>query len=189
MNWLLLRRGDGRVQLAWGLHLMGLVPLVLWLEWVGMPVWAYLLAVYLGTALLKIRTFLEHRAHEAFRARTVIIEDRGPLSYLFLNNNFHVVHHMHPAVPWYELPATLCQPARALPAPQRGLRLSQLWPDHPAISVARERPGAASDLASAAGRRGAGSALAPPRGRLWRRIATEVIRARLFLLAFVIRFG
>lgn len=100
-----LRAGEGRVLLAWGLHLIGLVPVLLWLQWVGMPVWAYLLAVYLGTALLKIRTYLEHRAHEAFRARTVVIEDRGPLSYLFLNNNFHVVHHMHPAVPWYELPA------------------------------------------------------------------------------------
>ncbi|MDZ4310633.1 MAG: fatty acid desaturase [Cypionkella sp.] len=101
----LLRSGDGRVLLAWGLHLIGLVPLLLWLQWVGMPIWAYLLAVYLSTALLKIRTYLEHRAHEAFRARTVIIEDRGPLSYLFLNNNFHVVHHMHPNVAWYELPA------------------------------------------------------------------------------------
>ena len=70
----------------------------------AMPVWAYLLAVYLGTALLKIRTYLEHRAHEAARARTVIIESRGPFSLLFLNNNFHVVHHMHPAVPWYKLP-------------------------------------------------------------------------------------
>ena len=101
----LLRAGEGRVLLAWGLHLIGLVPVLLWLQWLGMPVWAYLLAVYLGTGLLKIRTYLEHRAHEAFRARTVVIEDRGPLSYLFLNNNFHVVHHMHPAVPWYELPA------------------------------------------------------------------------------------
>ena len=101
----LLRAGDGRVLLAWGLHLIGLVPLLLWLQWVGMPIWAYLVAVYLGMALLKIRTYLEHRAHEAFRARTVVVEDRGPLSYLFLNNNFHVVHHMHPAVPWYELPA------------------------------------------------------------------------------------
>lgn len=101
----LLRAGDGQVLLAWGLHLIGVVPLLLWLQWVGMPIWAYLLAVYIGTALLKIRTFLEHRAHVAFRARTVVVEDRGPLSYLFLNNNFHVVHHMHPAVPWYELPA------------------------------------------------------------------------------------
>jgi fatty acid desaturase len=70
-----------------------------------MPVWAYLVAAYVGTALLKIRTYLEHRAHEAARARTVIIESRGPFSLLFLNNNFHVVHHMHPAVAWYKLPA------------------------------------------------------------------------------------
>ena len=35
----------------------------------------------------------------------MIIEDRGPLALLFLNNNLHVVHHAHPAVPWYRLPA------------------------------------------------------------------------------------
>ena len=35
----------------------------------------------------------------------MIIEDRGPLALLFLNNNLHVVHHMHPNVPWYRLPA------------------------------------------------------------------------------------
>jgi len=71
----------------------------------GMPVWAFLLAVWLGHGLLKIRTFLEHRAHVTARARTVIIEDRGPLALLFLNNNFHAVHHMHPSVPWYRLPS------------------------------------------------------------------------------------
>ena len=37
--------------------------------------------------------------------RSVIIEDRGLLAFLFLNNNLHVVHHMHPAVSWYRLPA------------------------------------------------------------------------------------
>ncbi len=98
-------RGDRRVILAWALHVPGLVLVFGWLwAMAAMPVWAYLLAVYLGTALLKIRTYLEHRAHEAARARTVIIESRGPFSLLFLNNNFHVVHHMHPAVPWYKLP-------------------------------------------------------------------------------------
>jgi len=54
--------------------------------------------------VLKIRTFLEHQAHERARGRTVIIEDRGPLAFLFLNNNLHVVHHMHPKLPWYRLP-------------------------------------------------------------------------------------
>lgn len=99
-------KGDRRVMLAWALHLPGLALVIGWLVAVGlMPIWAYVLAAYLGMALLKIRTFLEHRAHEAARARTVIIESRGPLSLLFLNNNFHVVHHMHPAVPWYKLPA------------------------------------------------------------------------------------
>jgi fatty acid desaturase len=102
----LIRRGDRRVMLAWVLHVPGLALVLLWLWTVGsMPVWAYLLAAYLGWSLLKIRTYLEHRAHEAARARTVIIESRGPLALLFLNNNFHVVHHMHPGVAWYRLPA------------------------------------------------------------------------------------
>ncbi len=102
----LILRGDRRVALGWGMHLAGMVPVVWWLLAVGtMPAWAYLLAAYLGWSLLKIRTYLEHRAHDAARARTVVIESRGPLSLLFLNNNFHVVHHMHPATAWYRLPA------------------------------------------------------------------------------------
>lgn len=92
------------VRRAWLLHLAGLVPLALWLSVAPMPWWAYLASAYVGHALLKIRTFLEHRAHEAARARTVVVEDRGPLALLYLNNNLHVVHHMHPAVPWYRLP-------------------------------------------------------------------------------------
>ena len=92
-------RGD------WVRHLLGLVPVLVWLWFAAMPFWAYLLATWIGHGLLKIRTFLEHRAHEAARARTVIVEDRGPLSILFLNNNFHAVHHMHPQVAWYHLPA------------------------------------------------------------------------------------
>lgn len=101
----LIRRGQRGVLAAWVLNLIGLIPVLVWLHWAGMPIPGYLLAIYLAMALLKIRTFLEHRAHETFRARTVIIEDRGPLALLFLNNNFHVVHHMHPAVPWYRIPA------------------------------------------------------------------------------------
>jgi fatty acid desaturase len=99
-----LLAGEGRIWLAYALHLGGVILVLGFVAWMGMPLWAYLLAVYLGTALLKIRTFLEHRAHELSRARTVIVEDRGPLSYLYLNNNFHVVHHCMPALPWYELP-------------------------------------------------------------------------------------
>ena len=106
----LIRQGDRPVIVGWWMHLAGLALVAIWLLTAGtMPVWAYLIAVYLALALLRIRSFLEHRAHEMCRSRTVVIEDRGPLSLLFLNNNFHVVHHMHPTVPWYDLPALYAQ--------------------------------------------------------------------------------
>lgn len=104
-EWKLLRNGAPGVRRDWTLHAFGLVPVALWLSSAAMPWWGYLVAAWIGHALLKIRTYLEHRAHETARARTVVIEDRGPLALLFLNNNLHVVHHMHPAVPWYRLPA------------------------------------------------------------------------------------
>lgn len=69
-----------------------------------LPLWAYAVAAYLGLSLLKLRTFLEHQAHERASGRSVIIEDRGFFALLFLNNNLHVVHHMHPQVAWHALP-------------------------------------------------------------------------------------
>jgi fatty acid desaturase len=103
-DWRAARAGDRRVVEGWLAHIPA-VALVLAVVTVSpMPVWAYLAAAYLGLSLLKIRTFLEHQAHEKARGRTVIVEDRGPLALLFLNNNLHVVHHMHPRVPWYRLP-------------------------------------------------------------------------------------
>ena len=105
-DWRLLRAGAPGIAWAWALHGLGLVPVLAWVIWLSpMPLWAYLTAVYLGHGILKIRTYLEHRAHEAAPARTVIIEDRGPLAFLFLNNNLHAVHHARPGVAWYRLPA------------------------------------------------------------------------------------
>lgn len=101
-----MRAGDRAVARAWGLHLLGAAPVLGWLAATGaMPLWAYLAAAYLGHSLLKIRTFLEHRAHERARGRSVVIEDRGPLALLFLNNNLHAVHHAHPQIAWYRLPS------------------------------------------------------------------------------------
>lgn len=102
----LIRAGDTSVLRAWVWHIPAIGLVLWWVVAVGqMPFWAFVLSTYAGHSILKIRTFLEHRAHEAARARTVIIEDRGPLAFLFLNNNLHVVHHMHPKVAWYRLPA------------------------------------------------------------------------------------
>ena len=106
----LIRGGDRRVLLGWLWHLPALGLVLWWMAAVAqMPVWLWLLATYAAHAVLKIRTFLEHQAHERARGRTVIIEDRGPLALLFLNNNLHVVHHMHPRVPWYRLPGLYWQ--------------------------------------------------------------------------------
>jgi len=103
-DWRAIRQGDWAVLQAWLIHIPAVVPVLLWVIWAPMPVWAYLIAAYVGFSILKIRTFLEHRAHERASGRTVVIEDKGPLALIFLNNNLHVVHHMHPKVAWYRLP-------------------------------------------------------------------------------------
>ena len=99
-----IRNGNRRVLNGWLWHIPAVGIVLFWLlGFADMPIWAYLCAAYLGLSLVKIRTFLEHRAHERAGARTVIIEDRGFLSFLFLNNNLHAVHHAFPQVPWYRL--------------------------------------------------------------------------------------
>ena len=98
------RQGHPGVVRGWLLHLPAASLVLAAVVVAPMPLWAYLLAVYLGLGLIKIRTFLEHRAHKAVRARTAIVEDGGPLAWLFLNNNLHAVHHAHPGVPWFRLP-------------------------------------------------------------------------------------
>jgi len=51
-----------------------------------------------------VRAFLEHRAEEAPEARSVINEAGLFWRLLFLNLNYHLVHHDLPRVPWYGLP-------------------------------------------------------------------------------------
>lgn len=100
-----VKQGNWQVALDWIVHIPGVV-LVLWLVSLSsVSIWMYLAACYFALSILKIRTFLEHRAHERASGRSVVVEDRGILALLFLNNNFHVVHHMHPNVSWYRLPA------------------------------------------------------------------------------------
>lgn len=95
----------GAIRRAWLLHVAGLVPVGFWLSQASVPLPAYLAAAYAGFSILKIRTYLEHRAHGLVRGRTVIVEGQGILSLLFLNNSLHAVHHARPNAPWYRLPA------------------------------------------------------------------------------------
>lgn len=102
-----LAGGDRRHLAAWFLHVLGCVPVLLWVALVcDMPVVAYLLLfVYPGISLTLLRSFAEHRARPMVGERTGIVESGPLLSLLFLNNNLHRVHHDHPGAAWYRLPA------------------------------------------------------------------------------------
>ncbi len=97
--------GNRSVLRDWLLHLAGMVLMLVWMtRYAAMPGWAYAVSAYAGLSVLKVRTFLEHRAHDLARGRSVIVEGGGLLPFLFLNNNLHYVHHAKPKVPWYRLP-------------------------------------------------------------------------------------
>lgn len=51
-----------------------------------------------------IRSFYEHKPAPEAAHRTVINESTGPLSWLYLNLNLHLVHHDLPGLPWYHIP-------------------------------------------------------------------------------------
>lgn len=97
--------GRRHVIRAYVMHGLGVLPVLYWLAAFGeISAGAYLLACYGGISVLKVRTFLEHQAHENSNGRTVIIEDGGFFAFLFLNNNLHALHHEDPGLPWFELP-------------------------------------------------------------------------------------
>lgn len=115
-----IRGGDRRIARDWALHLAGLVLVGIWIAVAAIPLWAYVLSAYLGMSVLKIRTFLEHRAHEDAPGRTVVVEHGGVLGFLFLYNNLHIVHHTKPRVPWYRLPALYAAEREAFLARNHG---------------------------------------------------------------------
>ena len=100
-----IARGDPKVARAWALHLIGCALVIAWLWRCGVDPFGYALACYGGLSLINLRSFLEHRAEERVSGRSAIVEDRGPLALLYLNNNLHAVHHAHPTMPWAAIPA------------------------------------------------------------------------------------
>ncbi|HGM5488462.1 TPA: fatty acid desaturase [Serratia fonticola] len=96
--------GDWRTLTMWLVHVTLLLALLAWLQTQGISVAFYLLAVsYPALGLTKIRSFYEHRAVEAPQARSIINEAAWPWRLLFLNLNYHLVHHDLPGLPWYGL--------------------------------------------------------------------------------------
>ena len=51
-----------------------------------------------------LRPFLEHRWGERPYERIASVESTLPMGLLWLWNNLHIVHHLHPTMPWYDIP-------------------------------------------------------------------------------------
>jgi fatty acid desaturase len=100
-----IRTGDRQGLWSWMLHLAALAVLLRWLEHrCGIPPLAFLAgASYPALSISAIRSFHEHRVALDPAQRSVINEAAWPWRLLFLNNNFHAVHHDLPGVPWFAL--------------------------------------------------------------------------------------
>lgn len=96
--------GDKPAIAMWLIHIGLLAALSCWLNHLGFsPLWWVLAVSYPALALTKVRSFYEHRAADAPLARSVNNEAAWPWRLLFLNLNYHSVHHDLPGLPWYGL--------------------------------------------------------------------------------------
>ncbi len=102
-----VRRNEPGRRRIWAQHIVGVAAILAWVIVVAqMPLWLYLAGfVYAGGALTRIRSFAEHRFADRHEERTAIVEHGGLLGVLYLNNHLHVLHHLRPAIAWYDLPA------------------------------------------------------------------------------------
>jgi fatty acid desaturase len=101
----LLHTGRSAWQM-WAAHLLSVGALLTLVEqYSAISALQYLFLVSLpALSISMIRSFYEHRPSPLPEHRTVINESSGLLSWLFLNLNFHLVHHDLPGLPWFYLP-------------------------------------------------------------------------------------
>ncbi|WP_206952477.1 fatty acid desaturase [Trinickia acidisoli] len=99
-------RGDWRHAPMWFRHGAVVALLLNWVQhYAGISWWYYLLAItWPALGLAMVRSLYEHRAAAHPKARIAINEAGLAMRLLFLNNNFHLVHHDLPALPWFHLP-------------------------------------------------------------------------------------
>jgi fatty acid desaturase len=120
--------GDRTILATWLRHILAVV-LLFWLIGIygSLHPASYFIAAYFGMGLLMVRSFIEHQAVEKANQRSVIIETRGPLSLLFLNNNFHSVHHAYPSLAWYRIPAFFRENRTRFLRMNGGYRYESYW--------------------------------------------------------------
>lgn len=86
-------------------HVAGVTMVLGWISFVcDMPVWQYVVFfAWPGLALTLLRSFHEHQPAINASDRTLSVEAGLLFRLLFLNNNYHRLHHAHPELPWYRL--------------------------------------------------------------------------------------
>ncbi len=99
-------RRDFRYTRTWATHLTLLFGMLWWVDaQAGISPLFYLFAIaYPALSLAMLRSFYEHRPAIEPAHRIVINEAALPWRLLYLNNNYHAVHHDYPALAWYRIP-------------------------------------------------------------------------------------
>lgn len=86
----------------WLLHILACMGVLYFVSFVGnMPIWKYLLCfAYPGISFTLLRSYTEHRWSPLDDERSIIVEGSPVTKLLYLNNNFHWIHHEHPGMHW-----------------------------------------------------------------------------------------
>ena len=100
----LLANRDFRNVRIWLGFAVGLAAVLWFVTAVGhMKIWEYyVFFVYPGISLGLLRAVIEHRWGDTPEERIAVVESNWVFGLLFLWNNLHIVHHLEPALPWYE---------------------------------------------------------------------------------------
>lgn len=135
-------RGDWRAVTMWLTHGILLAGLLYWMAQRGLSPAFFILAVsYPALSLTKVRSFFEHRAEQAPEARSTLNEAGLVWRILFLNLNYHLVHHDLPGVPWFALRQVYAADREAYIARSEGFVVKgyrQWFRDHSRSPVAVE---------------------------------------------------
>jgi len=101
-----LLAGDRRRRIIWLRHALAAALVLVWAaEICRIPVLVYvMLIVYPSISLTQLRSFAEHRADAEASRRTTAVEANPVWGLIFLNNNLHIAHHVHPKLAWHQLP-------------------------------------------------------------------------------------
>lgn len=92
---------SGRV---WILHeCLALILLLLVGLFFEVNIFIYIICAYFAQSVILLRSFYEHRVAAEPNHRSIIMKASWPMRILYLNNNYHAIHHEHPTMSWYKL--------------------------------------------------------------------------------------